>query len=60
MCLNKCSESIDGEGYDKNRALTRNCCQKHLASSVCVSVCVSVCQYFPSHTTALCLFSPRN
>jgi hypothetical protein len=28
--------------YDRNRALTRNCCQKHLASSVCVCMCVCV------------------
>jgi hypothetical protein len=43
ICLNKCSEGIDGEGYDRNSTLTCNCCQKHLASSVYVCVCMCVC-----------------
>jgi hypothetical protein len=50
ICLNKCSEGTDGEGYDRNRALTHNCCQKHLASSVCVFVYVCLCVNISRHT----------
>jgi len=60
ICLRICSEGIDGEGYDRNRALTLNCCQKHLASSVCgVCMCVCVSIFLVTHDSLMSVQSSK-